>query len=523
MLSMIMGGALLTQAKTTMTTPEVVSVSMFKNGFAFVTRKIAVKNGEANIVEVPRASLGTLWFWTPDGEIENISTAEEVSKTSKEIPLANFDQLVQKNVGRTIAVETHVTPPLEGKIKSADGEMLVLETASGIIAVPKSSLRFVKTQDPAFKWSQNVETANEQKFYKIKTNKDAKEVVMMSLERGMTWAPGYAIDISNPDKLTLASKATVLNDLIDLKNVSVRLITGFPNMQFKEILDPFTANMPGDQWLGTLSAPGGPGGGGFGGGGRGRAGEMMSQNAYAPIVDRDINWGGVPSEGAGGEQIGDLFFYDLDKFNSKKNSRLYQNLFRFEAAYKHIYTWDIEDQVDANGNYKPMPPNGQQDAEEIWHTIKFKNGSGKPLTTAAATIFNKGELIGQTMLSYCMADGDCDVRINKALDVRPDANEEEVERERGAIKDRNNYPRYDLVTVKGTLLVMNGRKDKVQMTITKNLTGEVISKTGDPTVTKTTRGLRQVNTTSRLVWKPEVKGGEKLSLEYTYKLYVPAT
>ena len=240
------------------------------------------------------------------------------------------------------------------------------------------------------------------------------------------------------------------------------------------------------------------------------------------MADREVNWGGAPSATAGGEQISDLFFYDLAKYDSKKGSRQYQNLFKFDADYKHVYTWDIEDQVDANGNYKPVPPTGP-DAEDVWHTIHFKNASGKPLTTAPATIFSKGELIGQSLMNYCMADGECDLKINKALDVRADATEEETDRERGAIKDRYGNPRYDLVTVKGTLFVFNGRKDKVQMTITKNLTGEVLTKTGDPTVTKTTRGLRQVNTTSKLVWKPEVKSGDKLTLEYTYKLYVPAT
>ena len=521
MLSTILSGALLLQAPTKMTTPEVVSVSMFKNGFAFITRKIAIKDGEANIVEVPRASLGTLWFWTPEGEIQNITTAEEVSTTTKEIPLGTFDQVVSKNIGRTISVEGYSSTALEGKIKSADGELLVLETASGAIAIPKGTIRSVKTSDAAFKWTTSIETKTESKFYRIKADKKAKEIIMMSLERGITWAPGYAVDISNPDKLTLASKATVLNDLIDLKGIPTRLITGFPNLQFKDILDPFTANMNGDQWLGSLSTGGAPGG--FGGGGaRSRANEMMTQNAYAPMADANVNWGGNSGGEAGGEQIGDLFFYDLPKFDSKKNSRLYQNLFRFDAEYKHIYTWDIDDQVDSNGNYKPVPPTGQ-DAQEVWHTIKFKNGSGKPLTTAAATIFNKGELIGQTMMNYCMADGDCDVKINKALDVRVDANEEEVERERAAIKDRYNNPRFDLVTVKGKLEVLNGRKDKVQMTITKNLTGEVTSNTGSPVVTKTTRGLRQVNTTSKIVWKPEIKNGEKLLLEYTYKLYVPAS
>ena len=517
MLSTILSGAMLLQTPTKMTTPEVVSVSMFKNGFAFITRRITISGSEANIVEVPRASLGTLWFWTPEGEIQNISTAENVSKKKTDINLQNFDQLVSKNVGKTIYIESNTSAPLEGKIKSADGEILALETANGTVVIQKSQIKVLKTQDSGFVWKQTIESDNTEKYYKIKTDGKTHEVMMMSLERGVTWAPGYAVDITNPDKLTLASKATVLNDLLDLKNVPARLITGFPNMQFKDILDPFTANMPGDQWLNTLSTGAS---GGFRGGGQ--SGQMMTQNAYAPMADREVNWGGNGGGEVGGEQISDLFFYDLPKFESKKNSRQYQNLFKFSADYKHIYTWDIEDQVDVNGNYKPVPATGPE-APDVWHTIKFKNGASKPLTTAPATIFNRGELIGQTMMNYCMADGDCDVKINKALDVRADANEEEIARDRGAIKDRNNYPRYDLVTVKGTLLVLNGRKDKVQMTITKNLTGEVVTSTGTPVVTKTTRGLRQVNTTSRLTWKPEVKSGDKLTLEYTYKLYVPAT
>jgi hypothetical protein len=520
MLSTIISGVFLLQTPTKMITPEVVSISMFKNGFAFITRRISVKEGEANIVEVPRASLGTLWFWTPDGEIQNISTAEEVSKTKTEVNLSNFDQLVQKNVGKSVYIESNSASPQEGTIRSADGELLILDTAVGTIAIQKGQIKFFRTTDAGFIWKQTIEGSIEQKYYKIKPDRKAKEVMMMSLERGVTWAPGYAVDITDLAKLTLASKATVLNDLLDLKGVPARLITGFPNMQFKDILDPFTSNMNTDQWLNSLSS-----GSTYADRRTGtfKAGVMMSQNAYAPMVAADAtNWGGNSGGEMGGEQIGDLFFYDLPKLDSKKNSRLYQNLFRFDAEYKHIYTWDIEDQVDANGNYKPVPASGQ-DAQDVWHTIKFKNGSKKPLTTAAATIFNKGELIGQTMLNYCMADGDCDVKINKALDVRADASEEEVERERGAIKDRYNNPRFDLVTVKGKLLVLNGRKDKVQMTITKNLTGEVMANTGDPVVTKTTRGLRQVNTTSRLTWKPEVKNGEKLTQEYTYKLYVPAT
>jgi hypothetical protein len=506
---------------TPITPPEIVSVSMFKNGYAFVTRSISLKSGEANIVEVPQASLGTLWFWTQSGELESVSSAEELNKTKADVPFSSLDQVVQKNVGKAVSVDYRFpngsTSTVTGTIKSATGEILVLDSDKGVMAISKGNIHSLQSTDKTFAWSHTVETPNNTKFYHVKTKGGAKQVMMMSLERGMTWAPGYAIDLSNPTKLTLASKATVLNDLAPLKGVDVRLITGFPNMQFKDILDPFTAGMPMDSWLGTLSTGSAPGGLPRGGGGYGA--QMMMQNA-AVSMDRDVRWGGANAPDAGGEQIGDLFFYDLDKFELEKGARKYQNLFKFESEYKHIYTWDIEDQVDESGNYRQ--PTQVKAAEEVWHTIQFVNSSSKPLTTAPATIFNKGEMIGQTMMNFCPASAECDVKINKALEVRAETSEEEVSRERGAIKDQYNNPRWDLVTVKGTLEIKNGRKEAVDMAITKKITGEYISGQGSPSVVKTTKGLRQINPSSKLTWKPSVAKGETLRLEYSYKLYVPS-
>ena len=526
MVALLASSVLLAQAQAVqIVSPQVVSVSMFKNGFVFVTREIEIKNGTANVVEVPQASLGTLWFWTSQGEIESITTDNEVLKTKTELPAVNFDQMLSANVGRSVSLQIRQTNQtvvvLDGEILSASGEIAVLKTSAGTQTIQKSSIVSINSTDPAFTWKHTTNTESNRRYYRLQTKGNARKVMMMSLERGMTWAPGYAIDLTDEKKMTLASKATILNDLTDVKGVDARLITGFPNLQFKDILDPFTANMSNDQWLGALNS-GGPAGGGFGGGGRGRAAEMMQQNAYAPMRDaEDVNWGGNSGPEAGGEKIGDLFFYDLPKFNSKKNSRQYINLFRFETEYKHIYRWNIEDLVDVSGNYRVVQP-GQEPVQEVWHTVKFKNTASRPLTTAPATIFNKGQIIGQSMMNYCAADGDCDISINKALDVRAESAEEEVERVRGAIKDRYENPRFDLVTVKGVLSLKNGRSEAISMVITKNLTGEVVTSTNAPEVVKTTRGLRMINSTAKLTWKPTVKAGDSLELGYTYKLYVPS-
>ncbi|MBL8048248.1 MAG: hypothetical protein JNJ45_06155 [Chthonomonas sp.] len=501
--------------------PEITSVSMFKNGYAFLTRKIAVKNGEANIIEVPQASLGTLWFWSPEGQIDSIVTSEDVTSKETDTPHESLASILEANKGRMANVSYMASGKAEmaaGQVLSCSNTILVMKAGEGTLAIPVSMISQVSSPDASFAWSRKIKQESTRKFYKIMASKTTKTVMMMSLERGLTWAPGYALDISKEDKMTVASKATILNELADMDKVGARLITGFPNLEFKDILDPFSAGMNPDQWLGSLS--GGQPGGGFGGGRGGRAAEMMTQNAYAPKMDADVNWGGSSDNTAGGEQIGDLFFYDLDNFSSKRGSRHYQNLFRFDTDYKHVYTWEIPDMVDAGGNYRGIQPN---EVSEVWHNLRFKNASKRPLTTGVATIFSKGELLGQSMLQYCISDGDCEVRINKALAVRAEATEEEVERVRGAIKDRYENPRYDLVTVKGVLLAKNGLKEDIALEVSKSLTGEIVSNSPDGKVTKTTKGLRQVNSTSVIKWAPKLKPGGSLQLEYTYKLYVPAS
>ena len=76
---------------------------------------------------------------------------------------------------------------------------------------------------------------------------------IVSLERGLTWFPGYSLDISDSKKLRLVSKATILNDLADLPNIQVRLITGFPNVPFVGWWDPLTSRESVDQFIAQLN------------------------------------------------------------------------------------------------------------------------------------------------------------------------------------------------------------------------------------------------------------------------------
>ncbi len=497
--------------------PKVVAISMFKNGYAFVTREISLVNGEANVVEVPQASLGTLWFWSDKGALESVTSVDELNEKKVVQPVASFAQALEQNVGCTVTVDT-VNGTLDGKILGAVGEVLILERNGGTTAISKSAIRSVTSNDSKFKWTSESVQPQPRRYYRIKMKGKPSSVQMMSLERGVTWSPGYAIDISDPKKLQVIAKATLLNDLTDLDSVEARLITGFPNLEFKDILEPLTSQMPLDQWVNTMS-PGGSGG--FGGGARNRRSEAMTQNAYMPGgAARDADWSGVPQAGGSGQAIGDLFFYDVKGLSLKKGSRVYQTLFRAESDYEHIYCWDIEDLIANNVEYRQIPPGQEKLPEDVWHALKFKNSANQPLTTAPVSILSNGELIGQSQTSYVPTGADAEIRINKSLDIRCEWFEEELSRERGAIKRYDNWPLYDLVRIKGTLEINNMKSEKVKMAVNKQFTGEIQSKSAEATVKKTVKSLREVNPGGTLTWVLSVDAGKKQTLNYEYTVYV---
>ena len=49
---------------------------------------------------------------------------------------------------------------------------------------------------------------------------------------GLAWTPSYVLDLGENDRSRLRGKAVVVNDLEDLKETQVRLVIGFPNIEF---------------------------------------------------------------------------------------------------------------------------------------------------------------------------------------------------------------------------------------------------------------------------------------------------
>lgn len=491
---------------------RVASASLFKNGYAVVVREYPASGSEVVIDELPQPSLGTLWITASDG-VQIAQVVKTTREVSSEHEAQNLQEILKANLGSTVTLglsyeEEVVGKRITGKLLSLGSEALIVKTDQGLVAIEPRNVHSIVSYTGELIYKTTVKSTKNVLDVKLKSGRGS--IYLVGLERGMTWAPSYAIDISDPKQLSIVAKATVLDDLADLNDVELKFVTGFPNVPWLSYLDPFLSGNSVDQFTAMLSSVGQNGFGGLGG-------QMALQNAAAPReAMRDMDRAFTPNT-VPGVQAEDLFFYREPHVSLKNGDRAYFIMFKAVSAYEHLYTLDLPDRVENNYEYRPLPPTAMP--PDVWHTLKFKNTSNQPLTTAPATVFQKGEVLGQDTLDYASVGADVLVRMSKALDVHADATEEEVKREQAALRLPNGIF-YDLVTLKGSIALENFKHESVHMKITKDFTGELVSADGNAAATKTAKALQQVNPTGRLVWNAQVGPGEKRTLTYTYKLYV---
>ncbi len=500
---------------------------MFKNGFAITRRVIEVtKPGSTIVVPIPNGAMGTLWF-TPDDGMELDSVAVETETTSGG-KLTNgatsLEQILYINVGGTITLtvaEKEGSPSrLTGKLVSASGSVVVVEGAEATRAILKSTV--LSVEGKGLKWSTTFDSIGTRRVMRVRTSGKPGRIGVVALERGLSWSPSYAVNLQPDGKtLTLVAKATIVNDLESLKDLDCRFVTGFPNLPFANTPDPLVAE--------AMVASGGFGGGGGVGGFGGQGGAAFSnadQSRGASIGIRDEDAKLLQASGDG-EALGELFFYPRKGVSVEAQGRAAYTLFAVTAPYETVYAWDLNDPAPGQAVFTArVPPPGTPSNDEIWQTLRFANTARLPLTTAPATTFEAGEILGQDTLRYVSPNQIAELRVTRTLDISTDFTEEEEGRERGFVKGKNKtgeYPIYDRVTAKGTITIVNRKTAPVKMRVRKPFTGTWASGEGSPKVAATAAGLRLPNPTGLAEWTPSVPAGGTVKLTYTVKLLVRST
>jgi len=510
MLNTLLAAAALSVAAPIELEAKPASISLFKNGFAVVVREAKLGgSGEYTLDQLPPAVLGTLWITASNGvKLREVIVGNEEKVVER--PLGSVEEILAANVGKRLLFRLSDRRAEMGFLKAVQQTVAIVERdlAGKTVtwALPKALIVEIESEGDLI---YSVKGKEVRRVMRLRAETPGSgTLALVSLERGASWAPGYAVDISDPKTLKLTSKATIINDAFALDNIEVRLVTGFPNVPFVRWMDPLTSGQSLQDFVNSLMSMGTPADlrrdAGFGAAG------AMSQNRMAERNFGDAfdtsNLPGVSAE--------DLFFYRQPNVRLKPGDRGYYILFQAQAEYRHVYEVEFPDTI-ADTRYVGTSPEVPKD---VWHSLKFKNTSKQPFTTAAATVFKDGEILGQDMMRYNSPAAEATIKITKALDVMANDDEEELSREREFLKIRSGH--YDKVALKGTIQLANRKSEAITLQIEKLLTGEVVSADEKPAITSLAKGLRAVNPRQRLVWKIDLKPGEKKTLTYSYSVFI---
>jgi hypothetical protein len=519
-------------------------VALFKNGLGFFVYEVTCpkKSDSFSFVPCAAASHGSFWVsYPPKVKLEGL-TAKEVD-TEELVEAVTVGELLRANVGRKVSlvfddeqivgVIRHFADERKGPEPEpygpggaeaarvnyrgaglAQSRLVIIGTDKGEVCIDPYNVK--KVEFPGGKAEKRFTRKRKSMEVGVKLGAPAggKKLTMSYLAKGITWAPSYIVDITEGDEARISAKAAVINEVCELDGVRVQLITGFPNLQFADVVSPLAKKENLGQFLAALAK------GQSEVGWRGVMSNVSMQRAGA-FDEMGARSAPMPAYGAAeaGKVAEDLFLYPVEDVKLGKGEVGYLPLFTESVPYKHIYKWEIPDYVNEEDRYYYGRRGQEREAvEEVWHCLRMENKTKVPWTTAPAEIVKEGLILGQDTLNYTPTKGETTVKITQAVSVKAEQVELEIERKRDAARLYGHH--YDLVTVEGKLSVRNFQAKAITLEITKTLSGEVKSSEPEAKIESLARGLRRMNAVRELTWKAELGPGERKELDYVYEVYV---
>jgi hypothetical protein len=511
-------------------------VALFKNGFGFFVR-------EATLTEDHRAALvgpfavpshGTFWVTAPSRSGFLGAVARKATGT-EEIPARDLVELLRGNVDRTLTIWLSNDPDsiLEGKLLAfapdrpqwrpepyaigggqpsdlipppGPGNFALIETDDGIVAINPYRIARIDFPEgkPSTAFPRPVERVELEASFSSPRAGDWLSVSYLA--QGMTWAPSYLIDLTDPEQARLTAMALIINEAEDLVKTHVDLITGFPNLEFAQVASPISMKHNLAQFLQSLAS----------GVSRVDLGSVVTQNVAFMRSAEMLGSSPVPDYGdaAAGQAAADLFFYPIESVTLGRGETGYYPLFSSSVPYSEFYEWTIPDAIGAEGRYRPAQQGQPEQPEIVWHSVRMTNQTTMPWTTAPAQLMKDGQIIGQDTLHYTAPTAETVVKITHAVGVKAEQTEIETNRERDAVSFYGSH--FDRVTIEGTLRLTNFKDEVISIEITNTLSGDVSSTDPKAEDTALARGLKAMNPTHDLTWKLDLKPGKSREITYTY-------
>lgn len=527
-------------------TPTVKRIAVFKNGYAFTYREGTAQtlNGWAYTTNAPIGVLGTVWGYSTSPNVkvmQMLASQTEKSETERVMTIA---EVLLANEGARIRFIDNYNKQFEGTFEMLGrnwlknpvkpGEDLslyvpenltvALKTEIGVTLFPIGSIRNIEIIGQP-KMDKTKLTKENRLMMKIEGASDGQNVNLgiAALERGIRWIPAYRVEVkgSPVKEAKLELEAMLINELTDLQNTEVNFVVGVPHFLFQDTMSPLSMNTA---FAGVSSY--------FQrGAGNNRRDSysnaiMTQQSSYqedgdiadaSPTISEEEKTNTFSAE--------QLFLYQANKINLKKNERASLRLFSLTVPATEVFEWTLNDAADTQRRYleysgsSTTTPLLQDLSSKVWYALRLKNQTGMPWTTAPAMSFREWKPIGQDMLSFTPIGGENILRVTPATEVIGTHKLEEKSREQATLRYGGSNYTFDLVTIEGLIKLRNIKKESVELVLTRNMVGETLTATDGGKISREGLNLQSVNPNSIVKWNLTIPSGEK-EIRYTYKVYV---
>jgi hypothetical protein len=486
------------------------SVTIYKAGIAHVikTGKLRFNNQTAILDGDIRPLVGTYWL---NGE-KGISMQFGVDTVKVTRDVGDFYGLLSANKGMHVRIK-YLHNKLSDSIRQVAGEIIEYFPGTRMLKLrTKAEAEFVSLANVeilSLSLDGNEKgTFTMDSIYRVaKVFSESKDELQSAelhyVGQGFTWIPSYYIRILDDKNVRMEMKALVENFAEPLIDVETDLVIGTPNLAFGMQLDPIVSggfDQAFDQQLAQqgMNIRGG----------RSTSNSMVLSSGLSSFADRDDMYF-TQEYAMVGEKSYDLFHYRLGKITIPTQTKAYFPIFAEKVGYEEVYTANIGDHV---AFYSSQFVNKETQLIEVNHSLKLKNTTNYPFTTASIVVEDKNsQFLAQDRITYTPQKGDALVNLSRAIDIQLKNTEEELSRD--VNYERYNGVLYGRATIKGKVSIRNFQKKSVKVDVSKSLNGEVLSAQSGKFENVPNAS---VNKTSTIKWQVELDPDESKVVEYTY-------
>lgn len=566
---------------------RVVDVAIFKHGYGFVMAEgqAKTKDGWTVFDELPQASLGTFWLYSPKEGVSVDRAIAEVRDLKTKRDVDDLSGLVAANVGSkasvvvsgsgneiralrgTLQAPIYTDKPVYGQPPPTpldDASVLasipprptqqpktlshiMLKTDQGEMAIPIGNVRNITFEREA---SRQEEVTRPEQMLAARLVRDGKTITgdapvgMAYLAKGLRWIPNYRVEITGEGQARLQLQGNVINDVVDLKDSRLHLVVGVPHFIQQDVISPMSLqvtwtrlssyfadyqarsrDMYSNAMMSQMASSGM-------GGGAGMPGMAEPAGPAGPPAPEGIAV--TPVTGAGVE---DLYFYKVSDLTLKRGSRATVAILEEQIKYEDVYLWDMLDEGDfyvrrwsryyyRNAQQSPQSPEQRAMERErlnpkVWHALRVKNETKAPWTTAPALVVKDWQPVSQSMVLYTPPGGQVDIQTTQAPDIFTERTDTEVARKENA--RIINSAQFDLLTVRGDLKAVNHKQEAIRLIITRQFDGNLSEASDGGTAVRVPYSDVGLNPLTKVTWDLKLAPAEEKTVTFTYTVLVYAS